>query len=189
MSEHMNYTEFFYEVFNIFLSSEDLIIKCCDNVLNEHIMNIRTKGHANHEWSIHQFWLMVVENAIKRTCRSIGLLIYNKISVHSKLKLCERIPCETYGNILFKATKIHIWDDICRYDHQLTNTRIGSKKWRKRIPDALYECLVHNGKKIASSFLDIFQETERDLKNLSPIVQDCRDRTRPPNPSDCKYYF
>ena len=87
MSEHKNYAEVFYEVLNIFLSSENPILKCCEHVLNEHALDIRIKRHANHELSINQLWLMFVENANKRACRSIGSLIYNKISVHSKLKL------------------------------------------------------------------------------------------------------
>lgn len=92
-----------------------------------------------------------------------------------------------YGNILFKATKIHIWDHICRYDHQLTNTRISSKKWRERITDALHECLLHNGKEIAGSFWDIFQETEGDLKKLSSLFQELRDQCQPTNLSNCKW--
>lgn len=84
---------------------------------------------------------------------------------------------------------MHIWDDICRYDHQLTNTRIGSEKWRKRIPDVLYECIVHNGKNIAGSFLDLFQETERDLQEFFSLFQKLRDRCRPTQLSNCKYLF
>ena len=140
----------------------------------------------------------LVIQTIQQICKSFGFEIYRQMlfgHFHRKhsVALCDEIskssmPCDVYGKILFEATTYHLPDllfSACANYASSENVKQGP--WRKTVAKKLHKGIKKKRENIVRRFIDIFMETQAQLKDVLTKLEFIKKKCQPTSQTKCKH--
>ena len=173
------------EVGNISLTK---IGRVCADVFEHIEQNIRTKGREHPKAEIDL--QMSLQETIKRTCKYLGFVCYNRIVSLSfgsqRYHVAETLPQEFYENILFEAMKVHVSKYEAKFSFGGSSADEIFYMFRREVAKNLVSIVKKNIKTILDTFKKKYQETIKDLNDVCETLESFKNRCRPSSMPECK---
>lgn len=189
-------TNSFSEYFDIFqivydevreITSRTLLKFCADIAFGHTGLYIGTRGLEPPTSDIIMSIQMLLQETLKKTCKFLGFLIYQKILSFAGKKdaFQKTIPQEVCENILFETMKKHVFSE-CETIIGFESSTVDDAMFRRKIAKNLFELIRMRRRTISESFSFAFQDTMMYLGYVRIMLEDFKKKCRPKNMSECK---
>ena len=170
------------------LSRTTIVPFCVQCYVKHSGQNIEQKRHGHSEKNISQLLPMLLEEAVEMTSKVLGLKIFKQVESFSVQQFgIEPIPYEVYDKMLFEAMKVHVISEYYAKFGFGEHVRVAHfGRTVRRIGDTVHQLIKEKQHDIALTFMETYNKTMEDLKNVSLTLEDFIKRCRPTNMSECK---